>query len=125
MDTSEFDTGENLVFLRPGYQKRVLKRLRRGHYGIADSIDLHHMNQHTAQTVLLEFLAQSVQRGLNCVRVVHGKGRRSLKEPRLKIMTRQILSQHSKVVAFISSRPAEGGTGAVDVLLSPRKENLR
>ena len=43
-DLAELETGEELLFLRPGYQKRLLSRLRRGQFSAVDSIDLHHMN---------------------------------------------------------------------------------
>jgi DNA-nicking Smr family endonuclease len=113
----ELETGEELLFLRDGYQQRYLKRLRRGHYSVLDEIDLHHMNHDTARDVLLNFISDSVQRGCRCVRVVHGKGLRSKKRPVLKDMTRRMLQRHPSVIAFASCRPVDGGTGAVSVLL--------
>jgi len=38
-------------------------------------------------------------------------------ESRLKIMTRQVLRDHPQVLAFTDCKPADGGAGAVDVLL--------
>ena len=38
-------------------------------------------------------------------------------ESRLKIMTRQVLRDHPQVLAFTACKPADGGAGAVDVLL--------
>ncbi len=113
----EIEPGENLLFLRPGYQKRILRRLRKGHFGTADTIDLHHMTQQTASQVLLDFIGRSVQSGFSCVRIIHGKGLRSTGKPVLKIMTNNTLVTHSQVIAFSSCRPANGGAGAVDVLL--------
>ena len=43
-DPADLETGEELLFLRSGYQNRVLRRLRRGQYSVGDTIDLHHMN---------------------------------------------------------------------------------
>lgn len=120
-DPAELETGEELLFLRPGYQKRILRRLRRGQFSTADTIDLHHMDQATARQVLLDFIAHSVQSGFSCVRIIHGKGLRSKKEPLLKIMTNRILYRHSSVVAYASCRIVDGGTGAVDVLLKSGK----
>ncbi len=114
------ETGEELMWLRPGYQLRVLKRLRRGHYSVGDSIDLHHMDVDTAKQVLLDFIEQSLQRGHSCVRVIHGKGLRSRDLPRLKPMTHRVLRKHPRVVAFASCRSVDGGTGACDVLLNAR-----
>jgi DNA-nicking Smr family endonuclease len=114
------ETGEELFYLKPGYQGRVLRRLRRGHYSVADSIDLHHMDVPTARQVLLDFIDRSVLRHHGCVRIIHGKGLRSRDLPRLKLMTRRVLAKHPRVIAFASCRPMDGGTGACDVLLSAR-----
>lgn len=119
-DAAELETGEELLYLRPGYQTRLLRRLRRGYFSVADTIDLHHMNVETAKTVLLEFISQSLGRQMGCVRVVHGKGLRSRQLPKLKIMTNHVLRKHRSVVAFASCRPVDGGTGATNVLLSRR-----
>jgi DNA-nicking Smr family endonuclease len=111
------ETGEELLFLRPGYQRRYLVRLQRGRYSIQDQIDLHHMNVETARGVLLEFIEHNARSGLGCVRVVHGKGLRSRGRPWLKEMANHVLRRHPAVVAFASCRPVDGGTGAVAVLL--------
>jgi DNA-nicking Smr family endonuclease len=116
-DPAEMDTGEELSFIRPGLQRRYLVRLKRGHFSIADSIDLHQMNSESARIAILDFLEQAHERGLGCVRIVHGKGLRSKKGPVLKRLTRRLLSRHPLVAAFASCRPVDGGTGAVAVLL--------
>lgn len=116
----ELETGEELLWLRPGYQLRVLSRLRRGYFSVADTIDLHHMDVHTARQVLLDFIDASLQRDKSCVRVIHGKGLRSRDLPRLKVLTRRLLRKHPRVIAFASCRPVDGGHGATDVLLSGR-----
>jgi len=41
-DPADMETGEELLYLRPGHSARLLRRLRRGHFSVADSIDLHH-----------------------------------------------------------------------------------
>lgn len=120
-DPAEMDTGEELNFLRPGLQKRYLTRLRRGHYSIRDHLDLHHMNVETARNAILEFIGESHDRELGCVRIVHGKGLRSKRGPVLKQLTARILSRHPQVAAFTSCRPVDGGTGAVAVLLRRHK----
>jgi DNA-nicking Smr family endonuclease len=124
-ESIELETGEELLFLRPGYQKRILRRLRSGHYSITDTIDLHYMGVETAKQVLLEFLDLILERQQGCVRIIHGKGLRSRNLPRLKMMTNQILRKHSGVIAFASCRPVDGGTGATDVLLSVKPGNYR
>jgi DNA-nicking Smr family endonuclease len=120
VDLDAAETGEELQWLRPGYQPRILRRLRRGHYAIADTIDLHFMDAATARQVLLDFIDRSLQRNRSCVRIVHGKGLRSRGTPVLKAMTRRILWKHPQVIAFASCRVVDGGTGATLALLSAR-----
>jgi len=117
-EPEELETGEELLFIRPGYPPRLLKRLRRGDFSTADSIDLHHMTEKTAREVLLRFLAHADRRRFGCVRVVHGKGLRSRGEPKLKLMANSVLRKHPAVLAFASCRPVDGGTGAVNILLN-------
>jgi DNA-nicking Smr family endonuclease len=124
-ESIELETGEELIFLRPGHQKRILRRLRRGYYSAADTIDLHHMDVETAKQVLLDFLDHVLDRQLGCVRIIHGKGLRSRDLPRLKMMANRVLRKHPRVVAFASCRSVDGGTGATDVLLSSRTGNTR
>ena len=124
-DPADLETGEELLFLRPGYSRRLLRRLRRGHFSVADSIDLHEMSETTAREVLLGFLADAGRCGYGCVRIVHGKGLRSKGPPKLKLMTNSVLRKHKPVIAFASCRPVDGGTGAVNVLLKSVPMNLR
>jgi DNA-nicking Smr family endonuclease len=119
------ETGEELLFLRSGYQKRYLNRLRRGHYAISDDLDLHGMNEASAMLVLREFISAAVASGQGCVRVVHGKGLRSRGLPKLKLMTARLLRRHPAVIAYASCRPVDGGTGAVSVLLKTRPAAAR
>ncbi len=119
--TDELESGEELIHLKPGYQTRVLQRLRRGHYSVADIIDLHHMDVSTAKQVLLDFIENALSRHHGCVRVIHGKGLRSRDLPRLKLMTNRVLRKHPRVIAFASCRAVDGGTGACDVLLSIKR----
>lgn len=117
-DLDNIETGEELLWLKPGYQPRVLNRLRRGHYSIADTIDLHHMDVETGKKVLLDFIERSLRRQYGAIRIIHGKGLHSRDIPRLKVMTNRLLYRHPRVVAYASCRPVDGGTGATDALLS-------
>jgi DNA-nicking Smr family endonuclease len=59
-----------------------------------------------------------VKRGVRCVRVIHGKGLGSLdKKPVLKSKVRNWLVQKEEVIAFCTARAADGGSGALMVLL--------
>jgi len=65
-----------------------------------------------------EYLRGAVKRGLRCVRVIHGKGLGSInKEPVLKNKVRNWLTQKDEVIAFCQAKAADGGAGALIVLL--------
>ena len=115
------EPGDELAFHRPQVSRQVLRRLRRGHYSVGAEIDLHGLRARDAQAALAAFLKQSVARGCACVRVIHGKGLRSGRNgPVLKAGVDGWLRRRDEVLAFVSARPADGGTGAVYVLLRPR-----
>lgn len=105
-------------FLRPGMDRMTLRKLRRGHWPVQDSIDLHGNTSDEARRLLVSFLQGSTLRGLRCVNVIHGKGWRSEGgEGVLKLRVRHWLSQHAQVLAFCEPPEHAGGGGAVWVLL--------
>jgi DNA-nicking Smr family endonuclease len=122
-DKTDFDIEkvgieDSLSFTAPGLQHNVLKKLRKGHFGLDAEIDLHGLNSNDAKQQLLHFLHSSVEQGYRCVHIVHGKGYRSAdNHPVLKNNLNLWLRQHQDVQAFCSTPPKDGGTGAVFVLL--------
>jgi DNA-nicking Smr family endonuclease len=111
-------TGEELIYVRAGIPKTVLRNLRRGQWVIRDDLDLHGLTSPEARIATASFLAVCVQRGVRCVRIVHGKGLRSRnREPVLKRKVGYWLMQRDEVLAFCEALPADGGSGAVVVLL--------
>jgi DNA-nicking Smr family endonuclease len=113
-------TDAELSFRRPGIGPDVLRRLRRGEWVIQDHLDLHGARVDEARELLANFLREAIKRGVRCVRVVHGKGLGSKdRQPVLKGKTRVWLAQRDEVIAFCQARPAEGGSGALVVLLRP------
>ena len=111
--------GEELVFHRAGIQSSVLRKLRRGDYRVQGEIDLHGLNVSEAKQALREFLALALMRQWRCVRIVHGKGLRSgHRGPVLKGMVGAMLRKIGPVLAYVSARQVDGGTGALYVLLS-------
>jgi len=113
--------GDEAAWLRPGMAQSVLRDLRRGRWVTQANLDLHGMNREEARRQLVVYLAECRQLGLRCVRVVHGKGLRSPgREPVLKKLVLGWLSQKQDVLAFCQSRAAEGGAGAVIVLLKAK-----
>jgi DNA-nicking Smr family endonuclease len=114
------DTDEALSFRRTGVGPEVVRRLRRGHWVIQAQIDLHGLRRDQAREQLAAFLREAVKQGLRCVRVVHGKGNGSPgREPVLKAKVKTWLVQKQEVIAFTQARAAEGGAGALVVLLRP------
>jgi DNA-nicking Smr family endonuclease len=113
-------TDAELSFRRPGIGPDVLRKLRRGEWVIQDHLDLHGARVDEARELLAAFLREAVRRGLRCVRIVHGKGLGSKdRQPVLKGKARVWLAQREEVIAFCQARPAEGGSGALVVLLRP------
>jgi DNA-nicking Smr family endonuclease len=114
----DLEAGEQSWFLRPGLSKQVLRRLRSGHWALQDQLDLHGSRSDEARALLVDFLALAVKRGQRCVIVVHGKGLGSKdREPVLRRKVANWLAQRKEVLAFSQARPADGGSGAVVVLL--------
>ena len=123
LDPATIETGEELVFRRPGVQLGVIRKLRHGLYAVEAELDLHGMTVPVARVALDEFLKACVNGGRRCVRLVHGKGQRSgQRGPVLKNKVNVWLRRRSEVIAFASTPPVDGGTGAIYILLArPRR----
>jgi DNA-nicking Smr family endonuclease len=122
--SDEFDAGtllesdENLSYTRPGVGIDVAKKLRQGAWVIQAQLDLHGMRRDQARDNLGEFLRKCLRSGFRCVRIIHGKGLGSInKEPVLKNKVRNWLIQKDEVIAFSQATAADGGSGALIVLL--------
>jgi DNA-nicking Smr family endonuclease len=112
-------SGDELVYRRPQVQPAVLRRLRRGEYRVQREIDLHGLTVAEAKQALRQFLVEALEHHVHCVRIVHGKGLRSgTRGPVLKSAVSALLQRTGAVLAYVSARPADGGTGATYVLLS-------
>ena len=111
------DSGTELSYLADGLRRDVLRKLRRGHWVVEDELDLHGMNRHVAAVTVPEFLKACKKRQIRCVRIIHGKGLGSpQREPVLKNLLRKWLLRE-EVLAFSQAPAAQGGAGAVLVLL--------
>ena len=117
---SLLETDDALSFRRRGVGLDVVRKLRRGVWALQDEIDLHGLRTDAARERVAAFVRDSARAGLRCVRVVHGKGLGSPgREPVLKAKVKSWLAQRSEVLAFVHARPADGGHGALIVLLKP------
>ena len=109
---------EDLSFVRGGIGPDVLRKLRGGGWVTQDQLDLHGLRTDQARQALSQFVRDSMKRGMRCVRIIHGKGLGSLgKKPVLKNKVRNWLVQKDEILAFCQARAADGGSGALMVLL--------
>lgn len=117
-DLRDVEITDSLFYARSGIQLKVQKKLRRGEFAIEDELDLHGYTVTEAKQAVNAFFAECKKNNKRCVRIIHGKGYRSeQKIPILKTYVAYWLPQHPDVMAFSSARPADGGTGALYVLL--------
>lgn len=117
------ETGEELVYVKDNVPRETLRKLRRGHWVVQASTDLHGLNREQAYEAVSVFLADCLRKGLRCVRIVHGKGLGSPnREPVLKSKIRGWLMRRIEVLAYCQAPVNQGGGGAMLVLLAnPRK----
>ncbi len=122
LDEELLGAGDALSYRRDEVTARVLRRLARGEYAAGDELDLHGIEAKTAENWLREFLRHALHEGIACVRIIHGKGRYSAEGiPVLKNLVDRMLRQRADVLAFHSAPAAQGGTGAVLVLLKTKR----
>lgn len=104
-----------------GFDPRVLKRLRSGEFAYQSMIDLHGMSAAAARVEVERFVMRALAAGQRVVLIVHGRGLNSkdgvpvLKERLKSWLARGRIGRAT--LAFTSARPADGGTGALYVLL--------
>jgi DNA-nicking Smr family endonuclease len=115
------DTDEHMEGLAPGIDRRLLQKLKRGEYALQGHLDLHGMTAEEARGEVERFVDAARNAGKRCILVIHGRGHHSkegvavLKE-RLKVwLSRGRIAK--SVLAFATARPADGGAGAVYILL--------
>lgn len=114
-------TDEYMEGVAPGVDYRLAQRLHRGDFAVQDQCDLHGHTVDEAKDVVQRFVTQAYTAGQRCVRVIHGRGRNSRdNRPVLKEQV-QVWLSHGRlsrlVLAFATAPAADGGAGAVYVLL--------
>lgn len=109
------------TYVRKGIGRDIAGKLRRGHWAVQAELDLHGMNTEEAHDALADFVSGARERGMRCVRVIHGKGLTSPnREPVLKGKVRSWLAHWDEVLAYSEAPQHAGGGGAVLVLLRGR-----
>lgn len=112
------ETDDSLSYARTGIGPDVMRKLRGGGWVTQDQLDLHGLRVDQAREAVAAFIRDAIKRGFRCVRIIHGKGLGSLnKKPVLKNKVRNWLVQKEEVIAFCQARAADGGSGALMVLL--------
>ena len=102
-----------------GLDRRSAERLRRGKYPIEARLDLHGHTLERAHRRLDSFIAESMAAGRRAVLVITGKGR----EEGQGVLRRHVpiwLTEGEnarRILAVRTARPADGGDGALYVLL--------
>jgi len=106
------EAGEELLFVRPGVSRQTLRKMRRGHWVVEANLDLHGLTRSEAAASVTDFLHRCTAQRMRCVRIVHGKGLGVLKGK-----LRRWLPMKNEVLAFTQAPAAQGGGGALLVLL--------
>jgi DNA-nicking Smr family endonuclease len=104
-------------FVADGVDRRELRRLKRGDHIASGRLDLHGMTSAAAVASLKRFIDHERPHH-RCVCIVHGRGLHSEGNVSvLKTRVRLWLRQHPAVLAYADAPRADGGSGAVYVLL--------
>ena len=112
---------ESANFVREGVSRLSVRRLRRGHWQVAAILDLHGMTREIARGAVSRLLSEAEQKCWRCIRIVHGKGLGSRDGAAvLRTLVRRWLAQSATVMAFAQAGDADGGAGALLVLVKSR-----
>ena len=112
-----------IEFHRPGLQLRQWQHLKQGAIPWQLGLDLHGATRSDALRAVERLIRQAQEEQANCIRVVHGKGYGSGPSTlTLKAELNHWLRRNEQVLAFCSALPADGGAGALYVLLRRRRD---
>lgn len=116
------DTQEYVEWTNPGYHEHIIPKLHGGHFSVQAFLDLHGCTVPEAEEELETFFQESFRQGFRCVKIIHGRGLRSVRGPRIKDAVIRRLSGHFRkdIIAFVTARQCDGGLGALYVLLRKR-----
>ncbi len=117
----------------PGLDKRSAQRMKRGQMQIEARLDLHGHHQDEAHRALNGFISGAANAGKRCVLVITGKGLKmdGSNERQIGILREMVprwLNEEpnrSRILSFNHATPADGGTGALYVLLKKKRAGER
>ncbi|WP_437808877.1 Smr/MutS family protein [Sorangium sp. So ce1078] len=116
------DDSERIEGRRLDVDPRELRRLRRARYAVDGTLDLHGLRLEAAREAVEAFVCKRQRDGDRVVAIVHGKGNHSpgghavLRGEIAAWLSNGRVARH--VAAFATAPDAEGGAGAVLVLLA-------
>jgi len=113
------DTQEYVEWIHPAFRDDLIRSLHEGRFSVQAGLDLHGCIVPEAEEELDEFITDSLKKGFRCVKIIHGRGLRSVKGARLKHTVVKRLSGHFRkdLIAYVTARQCDGGLGALYVLL--------
>lgn len=116
------DTQEYVEWTNPDFHGDITEKLHAGQFSIQGLLDLHGFTSEALSEELDTFLGEAFTRGWQCVKIIHGRGLRSVRGPVLKdAVIRRLAGRYRKrIIAFVSARQCDGGLGALYVLLEKR-----
>ncbi len=116
------DTQEYVEWANPSYHDAVIPQLHEGRFSVQAFLDLHGCTVPEAEAELDQFFQESFKKGYRCVKIIHGRGLRSVKAPRVKNAVIRRLSGHFRkdIIAFVTARQCDGGLGALYVLIAKK-----
>lgn len=117
------DTQEYVEWTNPEYGNFLTEQLHEGRFSVKAFLDLHGFGVPEAEAELDIFFSEAFTKRHGCVKIIHGRGLRSVKGPRIKdAVIRRIIGRYRKdVIAFVSARQCDGGLGAIYVLIKDRR----
>ena len=109
---------DGVSYTAPGSAPDLLNRLRKLQWPVQATLDLHGKQRDQARNALADFLHRARLARLRCVCVVHGQGFNSRDTAVLPAKVRTWLAQSDVVRAYCQAPDAQGGAGALLVLLA-------
>ena len=134
IDRDDPSAARNMPEYMEGFIENInpltMDKLRKSEFSRQRILDLHGYTVEDASELFRLFIGSAVRNGLNCVKVIHGRGLNSKGEAVLKESLKEwiLRAMHRKwVVAFCSAIIHDGGPGATYILLKkrPAKGHIR
>ncbi|OPZ58310.1 MAG: putative DNA endonuclease SmrA [Deltaproteobacteria bacterium ADurb.Bin510] len=102
---------------------QTFQKLKQGRFDVSQRLDLHGLNREDARAAVTVFVRNAYALNERCLLIIPGRGLGSKGEPVIKQQLVKWLTSaplSAAVLAFCSARPADGGSGAIYVLLRKR-----